>query len=220
MRFSGIWIPADVAAHKNLSPRSKIAYGLIASLDNEDGCYASNSYMGEILNLEGRQVRYVIDELVQAGLVLRVLGDSGRILKTIEKAAVELALDESNKDDHGNKLPGGRQKIAGGGGKKLPPNSKEDNKVDKVNKALNPLPFPSPRFIAAWGNWVDYRRDLKKPLHWKTINATFDMLKTAWTEDEAVAAIEEAISKGWLSFYKSKRNPAPGLTADDHAQPW
>lgn len=220
MRFSGIWIPADVVANNRLSARAKIAYGLISSLDNEDGCYASNSYIGDILEVEGRQVRYIIEELIEAGLVMRVMDESGRTLKTIEKAAIELALDESKKDDHGNKLPGGRQKIAGGGGKKLPPNSKEDNKVDKVNKALNSVPFATPRFIHAWANWVDYRRDLKKPLHWKTINATFDMLKAAWTEDEAVAAIEEAIRNGWMSFYKSKRNPAPGLTADDHAQPW
>lgn len=219
MRFTGIWIPADVALCKTMSDKAKIAYGLIASLDNEDGCYASNAYIGDVLGIEGRQVRNVIEELIEHGVVIRTVDASGRTLKTIEKAAVELALDESKETGHGNTLPGGRQKIAGGGGKKLPPNNKEDNKGDKVNKALLPLPFNSPRFIEAWNKWVDYRRDLKKPLHWKTINAQFEALRLNWTEEEAVVAINTSIEKGWLSFFKPRHTPN-GLTANDHTQPW
>lgn len=218
MKFTGIWIPADVALHKDISDKAKLAYGLITSLDNEDGCYASNAYIGSVLGVEGRQVRNLIEELIQHGLVMRILDQSGRTLKTIEKAALEVALSDSKESDHGNALPGGRQKIAMGGGKKLPPNSIEDNKVDKVKKALDALPFSTPRFINAWANWIDYRRDLKKPLHWKTINATFKELST-WTEDEAVVAIETSIKKGWLSLFKPRASHRP-LTPDDHAQPW
>jgi hypothetical protein len=219
MKFTGIWIPADIAKHPDLSLTAKLAYGLISSLDNEDGCYASNSYIGKILQIEPRQVRNVIDSLIESGLVIRHLSKYGRTLKTIEKAAIELAVEELKETDHGNELPGGRQKIAGGGGNKLPPYSKEDRKVNDINKALLPLPFSSTQFIEAWNRWVDYRRDLKKPLHWKTINAQFEAFKSEWTEEEAISAIKVSIEKGWLSFFKG-RNTNTGLTANDHSKPW
>lgn len=219
MKFTGIWIPSDVALHRGLSDKAKIAYGLISSLDNEDGCYASNGYIGNVLGIESRQVRYVIEELVGAGLVMRILGQDSRILKTIEKAALEVVIEESTIPAHGNELPGGRQRIATGGGKKLPPNSKEDRKVDRDTKRLDAIPFNSPAFIDAWGKWVDYRRDLKKPLHWKTINATFAELRN-WTEAEAIASIDASIGKGWLSLFRPTHKAGKTLTADDHTKPW
>lgn len=218
MKFTGLWIPADIAMHPGLSDKAKLAYGLIASLDNEDGCYASNGYISRVLGVDERHVRRLIGELGDAGLIIRVLEEKGRTLKTIEKAAIEVALHESNESAHGHSYPEGEDKNVRGGRVKMSSNSKEDNKGDKVNKALDPLPFSTPRFIDAWGKWVDYRRDLKKPLHWKTINATFAELKT-WTEDDAVVAIETSIGKGWLSLFKPKGNHRP-LTADDHSKPW
>lgn len=218
MKFSGIWIPADVMQCSALSDKAKIAYGLIASLDNEDGCYASNGFFGKVLGIESRQVRYVIEELVSAGLVIRVLDESGRTLRTIEKAAVELALDESKESARGNELPQGEAKNCRGGRQKIATNSKEDNKGDRDTKRLDPLPFSSPEFISAWNKWVDYRRDLKKPLHWKTINSIFGDFRR-WGEQESIGAIETSINKGWLSLFAAPSTSKP-LTQNDHKQPW
>lgn len=218
MKFTGLWIPAEVAMHQGLSDKAKLAYGLISSLDNEDGCYASNGYIARTLSVNERHVRRLIDELITQGLVMRVLDESGRTLRTIERAALEVAIHESKETAHGHTEPEGEDKNVRGGRTKMSSNNKEDNKVDKVKIVLDTIPFPTPRFVDAWAKWIDYRRDLKKPLHWKTINATFKEFRT-WTEEEAVVAIETSIAKGWLSLFKPKGTHRP-LTADDHKQPW
>lgn len=217
MNFTGIWIPADVAMHAGLSDKAKMTYGLISSLDNEDGCYASNGFMARTLSVDERHVRRLIDELIAAGLVLRVLDESGRTLRTIEKAALEVAIHDSKDSAHGHSRPGGEDKNVRGGRTKMSSNSKEDRKGDRDTKKLDPLPFNTPAFIAAWNKWVDYRRDIKKPMHWKTMNSMFVDMKR-WGESATIEAIETSIKKGWIGLFATAATRP--LTPDDHAQPW
>lgn len=57
-------IPSKVLHNKNLKPNSKILYGEIARLSKKDGyCYASNKYLGELLNINEKSVSRLLKEL-------------------------------------------------------------------------------------------------------------------------------------------------------------
>ena len=43
-KFKGIWIPAEIWKSNFLTMQEKIFYVEIDSLDNEDGCFATNDY--------------------------------------------------------------------------------------------------------------------------------------------------------------------------------
>lgn len=63
-------IPSKVLHNKNLKPNSKILYGEIARLSQKGGyCYASNKYLGELLNIKEKSVSRLLKELKESGLV-------------------------------------------------------------------------------------------------------------------------------------------------------
>lgn len=63
-------IPSQVLQNKNLKPNSKILYGEIARLSQKDGyCYASNKYLGELLNVKEKSVSRLLKELKEFGLI-------------------------------------------------------------------------------------------------------------------------------------------------------
>lgn len=63
-------IPSKVLHNKNLKPNSKILCGEIARLSQKDGyCYASNKYLGELLNIKEKSVSRLLKELKESGLI-------------------------------------------------------------------------------------------------------------------------------------------------------
>ena len=49
--FKGIWIPKELWILKDLSLLEKVMLIEIDSLDNENGCYASNDYFADFFGL-------------------------------------------------------------------------------------------------------------------------------------------------------------------------
>jgi Mn-dependent DtxR family transcriptional regulator len=67
--FKGVWIPKEIWLSKELSLQEKIFLVEIDSLDNEEGCYASNNYFAEFFNLSKSRASQVINELEKKGLI-------------------------------------------------------------------------------------------------------------------------------------------------------
>lgn len=217
--FTGVWIPKEVFQHPNLSPTAKFVYGIVDSLDNEDGCYASNGYLARSLGLAERQIRNLLKELDDLKLIVRADHNGQRIIRTVEKVALQSILAVS---EGGNKLPRGRQKIARGGGNKLPTYIKEYNKVDKDTRSNapivgSPLPFSSEAFSKAWFSWIDYRKEIKKPIKQSTIDFQWRQF-VLWGEQKSIDSINQSITNGWTGLFETKHSPTTKqpLTAKDH----
>ena len=75
---SGIWIPKEVYLDDNLSWTEKILFVEIDSLDNKDGCFASNNYFSEFVGISSTSVSTCISKLVRLGYVEN-LGFDGRV---------------------------------------------------------------------------------------------------------------------------------------------
>lgn len=209
-RFAGVWIPAEILSLP-LSVSAKVAYGILAGLDNEDGCFASNGYLSNALSVSERQVRAIIGELEEAKLVVRGSTNGVRIIRTIEKDALCKVLGAEE-----NFLPR-RKKTSAGGGRKLPPYSIDDNKED-INKGMIQLPFNSPAFKDIWNKYTNHRRQLNRPISKSQVVAQFEQFKQ-WGEQYSINAIANSILRGWVGVFPvtQNNNNAKALTKDDHS---
>ena len=71
--FYGI-MPANVRYDKNLKPMEKILYTEITALSNKEGyCFASNSYFGELYEVNKKTVSTWVNNLEKQGYIKIVL---------------------------------------------------------------------------------------------------------------------------------------------------
>jgi hypothetical protein len=91
-KFTGVWIPASVFQTPTISLTAKVVYGVVDALDNEEGCFASNAYLSRHLGLSVRQLQTILSELEEAKLILRVACEGHRVIRTVEKVALQNAL--------------------------------------------------------------------------------------------------------------------------------
>jgi hypothetical protein len=225
-KFTGVWIPAGVFQTPTISLTAKVVYGVVDALDNEEGCFASNAYLSRHLGLSVRQLQAILSELEEAKLIRRVACEGHRVIRTVEKVALQDALASTqvtrSEGDAENRM-GGVKKTAGGGCGKPHTYNKEYNKEDRDTKESapwsSPLPFESEAFSKAWMSWIDYRKEIKKPIKESTMKAQWKEFQK-WGEQKAIIAIEQSITHGWQGIFEPARsvggNTKP-LTAKDHS---
>jgi len=225
-KFTGVWIPAGVFQTTTVSLTAKVVYGVVDALDNEEGCFASNAYLSRHLGLSVRQLQAILSELEEAKLIRRVACEGHRVIRTVEKVALQDALASTqvtrSEGDAENRM-GGVKKTARGGCGKPHTYNKEYNKEDRDTKDSapwsSPLPFESEAFSKAWQSWIDYRREIKKPIKQTTMLAQWKEFKK-WGEQKAIIAIEQSITQGWQGLFEPARSVGGNtktLTAKDHS---
>lgn len=99
--FKGVWIPKEVWLNRDLSLIEKVFFVEIDSLDNEDGCYASNKYFSEFFDISKGRCSQIIKQLKDKGLVRIEYEREG---KEIKKRTIRVV----------NKLNRGSKKIKEG----------------------------------------------------------------------------------------------------------
>ena len=216
-KFTGIWIPAAVFNNKNLTTSAKLLYGVVAGLDGDDGCYASNAYLQRLLGVSERGVQVLLAELDAVGIIQRGEVEGRRIIRTVESIALGGA----------EICGGGVQKTAGEGCRKLHPYNKDDNKEDKDTRkrepkspdfmlTQQPAHMTVPEFSAAWHRWVQYAFP-KRKVPYLTYVGQLEFLN-AMTAAEAVESIETSIRNGWKGLFPPRkgRPAAKALTKKDH----
>ena len=201
--FTGVWIPVEVFQMETLTITEKVVYGIVNALDNEEGCYASNGYLAQTLQLSDRQVKNVLKTLIDFQLVVRIEVEGKRILRTVEKQALVGATD----------FLGRGKPVSRRGGSRLPTDRKEDKKEDKPTLTL---PYEQP-FADAWDKWVAYRKQIKKPLSEMTMKEQLLMLSGWGSEQNAIASINKSIAFGWQGLFVVTPNIKKTLTNQDHA---
>lgn len=84
--FKGIWIPKEVWISKELTILEKIILVEIDSLDNEEGCFASNKYFAEFFGLSNGRISQIINSLSEKNFIKIDYERKGKqILKRIIK---------------------------------------------------------------------------------------------------------------------------------------
>ncbi len=87
INFTGTWIPKEVYQLGKMPGNERIILSIIINLENKErGCYASNKYFANILQLKQKQVTKIISALFNKGLISsEILIDEGnkRILRSL-----------------------------------------------------------------------------------------------------------------------------------------
>ena len=139
--FKGIWIPKEIWLQKGLSAQEKCLWAEIHSLYSADvgGCYASNEYLMDFLNVKERRLQEMLSNLKKKKFIIQV-GFDGRT--RILKAVMPPESDEINDDQNG----GG--KVPGRGAEKCTPGRKVHPRgAEKCTPSVHetaPLPTPCP----------------------------------------------------------------------------
>mgnify|MGYP003650068076 CR=1 FL=1 len=82
--FLGVWLPKAIYLNKQLSWSEKILLVEIESLDNVDGCFASNDYFADFLDVTKTTISVSISKLKKLGFIEQVSFDGRkRVLKVI-----------------------------------------------------------------------------------------------------------------------------------------
>ena len=79
--FKGIWIPAEIWLSKDLTIMEKIFLVEIDSLDNNNGCYASNKYFAEFFGITNGRASQIISKLSEKGYVNIDYEMEGKLIK-------------------------------------------------------------------------------------------------------------------------------------------
>ena len=88
--FKGIWIPKEIWLSGQLSLMEKVLFVEIHSLDNADGCYASNRYFADFFGVSERQIRTYIGTLKEKGFVfVTIKNRNERVIRVVGKYARE-----------------------------------------------------------------------------------------------------------------------------------
>ena len=133
---------------------------------------------------------------------------------------VSRRMSTQRKEKDGARLRKQRQREKDGRPKKVTsPSASAVSAPASATAKTTPLPpsLDNPSFQKAWGEWVTYRHERRKPLTKSTIK--MQLTKLAKTPDEAVAIIERSIEQGWTGLFpldhkaKGGFTPAPSSTS-------
>ena len=103
--FKGIWIPKEIWLDINLSLLEKCLLVEIDSLDQEQGCFASNAYFAKFFNKSERVISRLISKFTQENYIkLEHFNGRKRILKSnLKHKLKQKTLDKNDYADTHNR---------------------------------------------------------------------------------------------------------------------
>ncbi len=172
--FKGVWIPRVYIEDVNLNNQERILLSVILALSNNNTnvCTARNSYFGLILGITTRRVQQILSGLKQKKY-LHI-----RILfhegeKNLSYREVKISSFHSCNNLH--------------------PNIKEDT---------NSLIINNTEMSKIFNSWINYRKEIGKPLVKSSLEASYKKLLDLSKDDSILAKkiIDQTIENGWQSL--------------------
>lgn len=190
--FKGIWIPKEIWLNKNLTVMEKLFLTEVDSLDNENGCFASNDYFSDFFGLSKNRCSEIIKSLEKKELFnISYIYRKGT--KSIEKRIIKV-LDTSIKcnreTDRGTRKTENTYSEKG-----------EDNNTSINNKVNKDIPYLE---------IVEYLNIKANTKYKATSNKTKDTIKARFNESFTLEDFKKVIdikTTEWLltDMYKFLR---------------
>jgi biotin operon repressor len=235
--FTGIFIPRDLWLKEDLSPTEKLLAAVVDALDQGDGCWASNSYLGGVLGLSERSVRDYLAKLEAFGILIRKQdGEKRRIYSVyadaIRKADIPAAPSNERSGAAETRLPEAAESCLGG--RRNPATNNKLNKKDDIKPSLGYLVSQVlSRFELSKESkdvleanlllYTDHLKTLNRKASINSINAQVEFLRDQtgqWSNMSiAVEIINQTIRQGWTGLFPLSKNaqaPKKILTSKDH----
>lgn len=103
--FKGIWIPKEIWLNDELSVMEKLFLVEIDSLDNEDGCFASNAYFAGFFDISKGRCSQIIKSLERKKLIkIELIYEGKQISKRVIRVINKLNRVDNKLNEVDNKL--------------------------------------------------------------------------------------------------------------------
>lgn len=218
--FKGIWIPAEIWLYKNLTALDKIIWAEINSLDNEQGCTATNKYLAEFCGCSVTAVSNAVTKLQELQLVeVWQVEGRGRVIRASQN--LKDTLTNFVRDPYKN-CEGPLQILKGSDPDTLyKEKSKEKNnekskerKGDAVASLVSAF-SDNEEVRKAIRDFIEHRKTIKKPMNELALERMLATLaKIGSTDQERIAILDKSIERGWAGIFPLKdedkqQAPAP-----------
>lgn len=203
--FKGVWIDKNIWLDNRLNALDKIILVEIDSLDNDNGCYASNKYIADFCQCSESKVSKSITKLIELGyLVLKSFNGRTRVLQS---CLVKNARQTSKKGEaDSEKMPAininnNKENI-----------TKERKKEDKPKTNYDQIimeDFPSEWSEAkdAMYEFIKMRKFIKKPLTDRALVLLIKELKelSGMNQSIAIKILNRSIMNNWQGIFPLKQ---------------
>jgi DNA-binding Lrp family transcriptional regulator len=204
--FKGVWIPKEIWLNEELSMIDKGILTEIASLDNENHCYATNEYFAKFCQVSVPTVTRSIQKLISLGYI-EVVSFNGRnrIIKMINQpnqndeaaSSKRLASNiDTNKKENNNNT-----------NTKVLVETEKPKKKNLYEKCIDVIDeFTDDTEIKELlVTYLRMRLEVKdKPLYINQFKGMINKLKEL--TDDTISVIQQSIDRGYLSFYPLSKN--------------
>ena len=113
--FKGVWIPKEIWLNRDLSIMEKLFLVEIDSLDNEQGCFASNKHFSDFFDISKGRCTQIIKSLEEKGLVSIKHEYKGKqIIRRTIRVVNKINRVDSELNEVDSKLNGGSKKTKQG----------------------------------------------------------------------------------------------------------
>lgn len=198
--FKGVWIPKEIYLNKDLSWSEKILLIEIDSLDNEMGCFASNDYFAQFLDISPTRISKMVSKLKDLKLIEQTSFDGRqRILKSNISSKqlctkVQGSLEEKFK--HNN----------------------IDNNIKKTTNGFNSIidSYTSNQDLKnTIYDFIKMRKAIKKVLTDRALSLILNKLNTMTSDDNTkILILNQSIENSWQGIFPLKqREDKPNCAA-------
>lgn len=73
--MEGLWIDLDILTDSNLSLQEKFTLAIIRALDKNNGCFASNKYFAQLLQVTSKRASDIIQSLITKNYITSTIED-------------------------------------------------------------------------------------------------------------------------------------------------
>ena len=197
--FKGVWLPASLFLHPDLSPLEKILWADIDSFTSNDAVfYKSNATIADQYGVGQRTITKAIKNLVNLGLIgSRMKQGRQRVLFSCE------AVSQNVRGSVADSARQGR-KFCEAGSQNVRQRVTIENTIENTNLDKEELPWSSELFLGAWDEWLNYRKESKFKTTSRSLRASLTKLinLSDGNEHTAIEIINDAIAHSWKGFYK------------------
>lgn len=202
--FKGIWIPKEIWLSKDLTLQERLFYVEIDSLDNEEGCFATNAYFAEFFEISKTRVSLVIKSLIEKKYITSTI-----IYKEGTKEILKRVLNISYRPYLTKVKDPIQQKL------------KDNNTVNNtVNNTINKTTTKSVGFNSlietftqnvelreTISDFIKMRKEIKANMTSNAVKLLLNKLsKMARTDEMKIKILEQSIMNSWKGIFEIKDN--------------
>ena len=226
--FKGVWIPKEIWLNENLSIQEKVFIAEIDSLDNDEGCFASNDYFSKFFKLSKNRCSEIIKSL-EKKKIITISYIYKENSKAIEKRVIKVVnkpIRYSREGTRDSDRPTRDFDRPTRDSDSMYSENCEDNNTFISNPISNPSSTKKKKessldlIINNYTSNLDLKETLqdflkmrkaqKKVMTDRALKTLLNKLDTlATTDKEKIERLEESICNCWLTVYPKKEYNTP-----------